>query len=80
VEPNTGTIREAFESRSRLDRWLYTGLHGLDFAWLYERRPLWDLVVILLSIGGGVASLTGAVAAVRWLRVVGGAPRAVRRR
>jgi hypothetical protein len=80
VEPGSGQLRKSFESRSRLERWLYTGLHDLDFAWLYPRRPLWDVVVIILSIGGGLASLTGLVVAWRWLRVARGAPRSVRRR
>jgi hypothetical protein len=37
---------------SRLNRWLYNGLHSLDFPFLYYRRPAWDLVVIVLSAGG----------------------------
>jgi hypothetical protein len=80
LEPGTGVIWESLESRSRLERWLYTGLHDLDFAWLYQRRPLWELTVILLSIGGGLAALTGLVVSWRWLRVTLGAPRQVRRR
>jgi hypothetical protein len=79
VEPGSGRILESYEARSRLERWLYTGLHDLDFAWLAP-RPLWDLVVIVLSIGGALASLTGLVVAWRWLQVVRGAPRSVRRR
>lgn len=80
VEPRTGRLLETWATRSRAERWLYTGLHDLDLAWLLDRRPLWDLVVILLSLGGLAASATGLVAAVRWLRVAMGAPRSVRRR
>ncbi len=80
MEPGTGRIRESFTSRSRLERWLYTGLHDLDFSWLLSRGPLWDLVVLLLSIGGGLVSVTGLVVSWRLLRVWRGAPRAVRRR
>ena len=28
------------------NRWLYHGLHSLDFPFLYARRPLWDVVMI----------------------------------
>ena len=40
------------EKITRLRRWLYQGLHSLDFPFLYYKRPLWDIVVIVLSIGG----------------------------
>ena len=48
---------------SRVNRWLYNGLHSLDFPILYRSRPAWDLVLIGLSIGGialTVVSLTPA--------------------
>ena len=45
----------------RLLRWLYQGLHSLDFPFLYFERPLWDIVVIVLSIGGTVVSATTLV-------------------
>lgn len=80
VEPGTGRLRASFEARSRLERWLYSGLHDLDVGWLYASRPAWDVVVVLLSIGGLVASFTGLVVGIRWLRVALGAGRAVRRR
>jgi hypothetical protein len=52
----------------RLNRWLYHGLHSLDFPFLYTRRPLWDLVVIVLSLGGIAISVTSAPQAWRRLR------------
>jgi hypothetical protein len=58
------SIRSAAGSSSdrarsvRLRRWLYQGFHSLDFPFLYYKRPLWDIVVIALSIGGTVLSLT----------------------
>ena len=54
------------ERRSRLERWLYDGLHSLDFPFLYYQRPLWDAVLILLSIGGIVSTVT--IAAPVWRR------------
>ena len=52
---------------TRLRRWLYQGLHSLDFPFLYYQRPLWDIVVIALSIGGTVLSVTTLLPA--WRRL-----------
>jgi hypothetical protein len=53
---------------SRLRRWLYQGFHSLDFPFLYFHRPLWDIVVIVLSIGGTVLSFTTMLPAWRRLK------------
>ena len=58
LDPQRGTIAMKQERRTRWNRWLYTGLHSLDLPFLYNRRPLWDIVVILLSIGGTLLSMT----------------------
>ena len=67
LDPLHGAIARKEDRLSRLNRWLYHGLHSLDFPWLYERRPLWDLVVIVLSLGGLFVSLSSAPAG--WRRV-----------
>ena len=36
----------------RAERWLYNGFHSLDFRFWYGRRPLWDIGVVLLLLGG----------------------------
>jgi hypothetical protein len=58
VDPARGVILRKEERLTRLNRWLYHGLHSLDFPFLYYRRPLWDVVVITLSIGGLLLTLT----------------------
>ncbi len=68
LDPRRGEIVRKEERLTRINRWLYHGLHSLDFPWLYQRRPLWDLVVIVLSAGGVVVSLSSAPAAFRRLR------------
>lgn len=68
LDVHTGMIAFKSTSRSRLERWLYHGLHSLDFQFLMRHPPLWDIVVILLSLGGIALSGTGTVLAVRWLR------------
>jgi hypothetical protein len=66
-DPRRGTIARKEERLTRLNRWLYHGLHSLDFPFLYYKRPLWDIVVLLLSIGGIVLSATTLSAS--WRRV-----------
>ena len=75
LDPQHGTMMK-HDSRSRLNRWLYHGFHSLDFPFLYYRRPLWDIVVIGLSIGGIALSITTLVPA--WRRLVRHAHRLTR--
>jgi hypothetical protein len=57
LAPSHGQILKS-ESLDRANRWAYYGLHGLDFAFLHDRRPLWDVVAIVLLLGVGVVSAT----------------------
>ena len=67
-DPRHGVIARKEERLSRLNRWLYHGFHSLDFPFLYYRRPLWDIVVMVLSIGGIVLSATTLTASWRRLK------------
>ena len=40
---------------------MYHGLHSLDFAFWYDKRPLWDAVLIVLCSGGLVLSAIGTI-------------------
>jgi hypothetical protein len=62
----------------RVERWLYNGLHSLDFSFWYYRRPLWDVGMILLSLGGLASSAIGLVLGFR--RVARGLGRLVSER
>jgi hypothetical protein len=68
LDPARGAIVRKEERLSRVNRWLYHGLHSLDFPMLYARRPLWDVVVIALSLGGLASSVTSMIPAWRRLR------------
>ena len=68
LDPARGGIALRTDDTRRLLRWLYQGLHSLDFPFLYYERPLWDVVVIVLSIGGAVVSATTLVPTWRRLR------------
>ncbi|MBM3778368.1 MAG: hypothetical protein FJW23_09045 [Acidimicrobiia bacterium] len=67
IDPRTGRVIGRYDTRSWASRWLYQGLHSLDFPWLYARRPLWDIVVIVLMLGGTTVCLTSLVLAWRVL-------------
>jgi hypothetical protein len=56
------------ERLTRVNRWFYHGFHNLDFPFLYYRRPLLDIVVMVLSLGGLALSMTTMVPAWRRLR------------
>jgi hypothetical protein len=80
LDPSRGGIVLNHGRISRAERWLYHGLHSLDFPAFYQSGRLWDAVVILLSIGGTALSVTTLVPALRRLRrharrlLAGGAP------
>jgi hypothetical protein len=52
---------------SRLERWLFSGLHSLDFGFWYGQRPFWDIGMILLSLGALATSAIGVVLGYRRL-------------
>ena len=67
LDPQRGAIAARLERASRWNRWLYHGFHSLDFPFLYYKRPMWDIVLIILSIGGVAISVTSALPA--WRRL-----------
>jgi hypothetical protein len=67
LDPQHGIIASRLQRGSRWNRWLYHGFHSLDFPFMYYKRPLWDVVVIVLSLGGIAISVTSALPA--WRRI-----------
>jgi hypothetical protein len=57
-----------FDKRDRANRWFYYGLHAMDWPGLFNRRPLWDMVTILLLAGLGAMSVTTLLPALRRLK------------
>ena len=68
INPKTGRIVSSYGASDWVTRWVYHGLHSLDFPWLYNYRPAWDIVVIAFMLGGTALCVTSLVLA--W-RVVG---------
>ncbi len=75
IDPQTATVVGSYDSTAWVNRWLYNGLHSLNFPWLYNYRPLWDIVVITFMLGGTALCVTSLILAWRvigrTLRVVG---------
>ncbi len=67
LDPSTGAIALKEERSSRLNRWIYHGLHSFDFPFLAGRRFLREGVVVILSLGGLLVALTSL--ADGWRRV-----------
>jgi PepSY-associated transmembrane protein len=63
VNPKTARIVGTYSARGWVNRWLYHGLHSLDFPWLYNYRPLWDIVVITFMVGGTALCVTSLILA-----------------
>ena len=57
-----------FDKRDRANRWVYYGLHAMDFPGLFRRRPLWDMVTIALLAGLAAISFTTLLPAFRRLK------------
>jgi uncharacterized iron-regulated membrane protein len=67
IDPKTARVVGTYNARNWVNRWLYNGLHSLNFPWLYNHRPLWDIVVITLMLGGTALCVTSLVLAWRVL-------------
>jgi len=67
VDPKSAQVLTTYNSRNWVNRWLYTGLHSLNFPFLYNYRPLWDIVVITFMVGGTALCVTSLVLSWRLL-------------
>jgi hypothetical protein len=68
IDATTSKILARSTQTDRIKRWLYNGLHSLDFQFLLVNWPLRESIVIFLSITGVIFSLTSLVMAWRRLR------------
>lgn len=69
VDPERSELLTLVTSASRVERWLYNGFHSLDFAFWYHKRPLWDIGVIVLLLGGLGTSVLGLYYGLRRLKL-----------
>jgi hypothetical protein len=64
----SGELVNRLDPSRRAQRWLFGGLHTLDFAWLRQHAWLRSTLIVVLCGCGFAFSLTGAVLAWRRLR------------
>ncbi|MNL45173.1 hypothetical protein D3C87_1677960 [compost metagenome] len=67
LDPATSQIVGRQDRSNRVSRWLFSFLHSWDWTGLLSRRPIWDVLLIVLSLGGAALSLTGVV--IGWRRL-----------
>lgn len=65
---HAAVLRRA-DANARRHRFLFAGLHRLDFTAGLRARPLWDVIMITLLLGGIGVSATGVYLAIRRIRV-----------
>ena len=58
VNMESGQIVSVMDRSRRQYRWLFNGLHSLDFPGLANRRPAWDILIIFLLGCGFLFSIT----------------------
>ncbi|MFN8837537.1 MAG: PepSY domain-containing protein [Burkholderiales bacterium] len=67
MDPHTGAVVSRLDTTQRTKRWLFAMLHSWDWWPLLERRPLWDVLMVVGSLGGFALSVSGVV--IGWLRL-----------
>ncbi|WP_034387345.1 PepSY domain-containing protein [Comamonas composti] len=67
VDAHTGQVLGRLDRGQRAWRWLFALLHSWDWLPLLSRRPLWDVFMIVMSLGGLMLSATGLVQSARRL-------------
>ena len=61
VDMEAGQMVSVMDRSRRQYRWLFNGLHSLDFPGLANHRPAWDVLIFLLLSLGFVFCITSVV-------------------
>ena len=67
IDPGSGQLATSVHRLDRVERWIYHGFHSLDFGFWYYNRPIWEIGVIVLSLGGLATSTIGLYVGIRRL-------------
>jgi hypothetical protein len=68
LDPHHGAIASKEDRITRVRRWLYNGLHSFDFPYIYDNRVVRDVLMIAMSIGCLLLSVTTLLPAFRRLQ------------
>lgn len=67
MDLRNGRVLQRLDTPRRVQRWLFAFFHSWDWWPLIARRPLWDVLLIVGSIGGMVISVSGIL--IGWRRL-----------
>jgi PepSY-associated TM region len=65
LDPVSGSVLQRADANARWHRWLFGGLHRIDFTSWMRARPTWDIIVLFLMVGGLALTATGLYLGVR---------------
>ncbi|MBG6130283.1 hypothetical protein IWQ47_001634 [Aquimarina sp. EL_43] len=68
INPKTTRVVYKCATKNKIQRWIYNGLHSLDFSFLAWNRPLWDIVLFILLTGGAVLSFSATGLGIKFIR------------
>jgi len=69
IDPARARLLRKYTHLTRLERWLYQGLHSFDIPGLYQHRVLWRTLVIgAMALGVGLSGLGFWMTVRRWRR------------
>jgi uncharacterized iron-regulated membrane protein len=68
VDPQSGALLQRADATARWYRWLFGGLHRIDFTAWMRARPGWDIIMLTLMLGGLALTGTGFYLALRRIR------------
>ena len=67
IDPRMSQVVSRFTRRERLQRWIYHGLHSLDFNFWSYQGWAWTAAMVTLNIGGTLLSAIGVIIGVKRL-------------
>ncbi len=67
IDPSSTEMLYKCSTKNRVQRWLYHGLHSLDFNFLTSKGVLWDVIMWFLLLGGTVISLTATGLGIKFI-------------
>jgi uncharacterized iron-regulated membrane protein len=68
IDPQSGALLQRTDTTARWYRWLFGGPHRIDFTAWMRARPVWDIIMLTLMLGGLALTTTGFYLALRRIR------------
>ena len=65
TDPRMSQVVGRFTFRERLQRWIYHGLHSLDFDFWSYQGWAWTAAMVTLNIGGTLLSAIGVIIGIK---------------